>query len=148
MQSPPGRPALPTDGLRLSEERVFPAGFASDLEKLRTEVLFDPKFEFKQGEAHWTPGAVSAPKAETGELSALLMEALPQMQVFRTDWVNLRAAPDKQSDSIGIVKAGERVLLLSDGHEANDGWSHVLFLPAGGSPRIGYIWCGFLEAAE
>lgn len=35
--------------------------------------------------------------------------------------------------------------MIADGHETNDGWTHVVVLPEGGTPCIGCVWCRFVQ---
>ncbi|MDO5299835.1 MAG: SH3 domain-containing protein [Clostridia bacterium] len=136
------------DGLQLLGERSFDAYAPALVENMSVEELLDAETSVKkEGEAPGAAGlTVIAP--EEGELAGLLARQLPRATVTHADWVNLREEADKQSNSISRIDMGDAVYVLGEGYGTDRGWTHVLWMPQGASPRIGYIWWSFLDKEQ
>lgn len=126
-----------SDGLWLIEEKVFPGAYPAAIEQKRSEEIHALQTI--------TQGEQKPIEHQEGGLETYVRKNLPVLKVVETDWVNIRKEPDKQSESIGVLEAGETAYMLADGHVTNDGWTHVVVLPEGGTPCIGYVWCRFVQ---
>lgn len=136
------------NGLLLVGERVFDTYTPALVESMSVEALLDAQTAVsKEGE---TPSVasltVTAP--DESELAGLLTRQLPRATVTNADWVNLREEADKQSDAIARIDRGDAVYVLGEGYGTDRGWTHVLWMPEGASPRIGYIWWSFLDKEQ